>query len=508
MVHLLVSTSDLRETEIRGSGKAYDTLDEHRQAFLDKIDHGAATATDMLNFIMLIDDVGYEVIPSSEGMAWMWNHAERFAEIVGDVDLFVEAALRVYEDAERRDLPYAESARPLPTWFFRSFVGSADLVALLSPAWRERYVRELVPRFGTHNDGWIAAVIQNGVPRHVVAQAILERLRRTKVERGIAHAMSGFLRYGASDHDRGSPVVSTLRRLGEEIEWRRAKTLAQNPAEAWTAIERAVRERMDALENDRPVPPREYNLFMHFPAHETPTEEEKWHACFTGLDEWSALSNNELEEALLLCAERDPESTVGYRAKMLRRLDADAVDIIVADAASRLTSLSGVPQDELDRMSLAQRKRLAERFQPIEKHYENKAAAQFLLRLLVELPIENRRAFFEGTVERVLSEMDAASLYAAWRQLGLTEESVEDRLRTKLDAAGYWLGTIERGHHPRGGTQWQVSYPGHNIRYVEDRGSHRYFPSTGDLVMFRYGRHLMPNVVAVTFVPVMKDARD
>lgn len=508
VVHLLVDTGALREREIRGTGAAYDTLAAARKSFLDQIKDGTATATTMLNFVMLIDDVGNEVIPSSEGMAWMWHNADRFAEIVGDVDVFVEAALRVFDQAQARQLPYEESARPLAHWFFRSFPCSAELMALLSPAWRERFVRELVPRFGPDNNSWIAAAIQNGVPRHVVAQAILTRLRNVKVERGIAHSMMNFLRYGTQDrHDGSSPVPSTLRRLGEEFDGRRYNALARDPSDGWETIERIVRERMAAIEEGQRVPTRPYELFMYFHLHETPSEAEKWRRCFDGLDEWAALTNLELEEALLICAEKDPEQTVVYREKMLRRLDPDAVDIIIADAMGRLASISGVPDAEIARLTLAQRKRLAERLQPAHERYVHKATAQFLFRLVVDLPAADREAFFLGTVERVLKEASVPALYAAWRQLELEEPDLEATLRRWLVEEGYRIGKIVARPHPKGGTQMAVEIG--RYRYVQERGSHRYFPAVDDEVLFPHeGRHLTPMVIAVNFIPVMKDARD
>lgn len=509
MAHVvsLVDTGALRTREISGGGDSYALLDAERQPFLAKVEAGTATATDVLNHVMLIDNCGYEVMPSSEGMEWLRHNPDAFVEIVGDVDVFVESVLDLVDRAETQGLDYEQSARPLRYDFFRGFIGSNALMALLSPEWRELFVSELYPRFGSHNDGWISVAVKLGVPRRVIAAAILKRMRGVTVKSGIANDVCGFLEYGIEREGSGCPAPMTLRRLGMNVYGKVYDQYAREPELAFAIIERIIRERTEAIEAGRSYPIA-HSFFMEFRIGEEPTAEQKWDASFHGFNAWSVLTAGELVEALAICAEKAPNRTIGSRANMLRRLPVHAVDAIIAEAVGRLTSVRDIPDAEMGRLSVEERKRLAERFVALEFSYESRPTAQFLLRLLTELPHEERRAFYTGTVDRLLAEMDPASLYATWRQLGLTEPSVEDRLRARLDAAGYWVGTIKCGPSPRGGTQWTVTYPNHRITYVEDRGNHRYFPGEGDLVMFRYqGRHLTPTVVAVSFVPVMKDLR-
>lgn len=500
----LVDRAALRYREITGRGDAYRRLDAECGTFQAKVDRRTATMTDVLNHVLLIECCGYEVDPTSEGMAWLREHTAEFAAIVGDVDVFVETVLRIVNrvDAEKDD---QFDVRMLGYTFFKSFLGSHALMATLSPAWRERMVREVFPRFGTYNDGWIAAAVQTGVPRKVIADAILARLADPASGKGYAH---GFLTYGR--HERGNaPVPSTVLRLGREHDRHWYTSMMRDPAPGWEIIERRVSERLDAVEAGRPVPKLAYQLYMYFHAHETPTEEEKWRRCFDGLDEWSVLLNEELEAALITCAELRPEESLAQRAKMLARLSPEMVDLILSDAVGRLTSVSGISDEEMARLSLADRKRLAARLVPVDGHLV-RPTAQFLFRLLVDLPTpEERRAFYRDTVARVLADASATALYAAWRQMRLVNEGLDGVLRERLDASGYWLGTIERGIHPKGGVQMLVMYEGHHVRYVEQRDvNHRYYPEVGDPVMFRpEGARLTPHVIAVTFLPVLKEVR-
>lgn len=502
----LVNRRALREVEIRGTGSAYNRLDAARAAFLDKVEASTASITDLLNFVLLIDNVGHEVMPGSEGMDWIIRNPDTFAEIVGDVDVFLATVVQMVDRTHPED--EESDARSLGFWFLSRFIGHQQLLALLSPEWRERYVRELYPRFGAWNNSWVAAAVIVGVPRSVIAHALLERLRRTEVRRGAANDVDGFLQYGSDRDGSASCVPQTLRHLGAEIEYSTYKSLSRSPIGGWARIERTVRARLDAIEAGKPVPVVDYQHCMTFPLHHRPTEVEQWDASFSGLNPWSVLSNNELEEALLICAEKAPAGVASIRQKMLARLDETAVEIILASAVGELTSLFSVSETELARLSLAQRKRLAERLVPVKEHYLEKVTAQFLFRLIVELPREERRRFYETTVSTVLAAANAQTLYAAWAQLGFQNDGLEYALQDRLREAGIWIGTIRRVPNPRrGGTQLAVEFEGD--LFVQANGSHRYFPTEGDRVMFNpNGRQLTSTVMAVNFTPVMKDVRD
>lgn len=501
----LVDAAALRYLEITGRGDAYERLDAERQAFRTKVSNHTATMTDVLNHVLLIDNCGYEVDPTSEGMAWLREHTAEFVAIVGDADVFVETVLHI---ANRIDAQGDRSrACTLGYTFFKSFLGSHALMATLSPAWRERMVREVFPRFGTYNKDWIAAAVQTGVPRKAIADAILARLADPASGKGYAH---GFLTYGRLERS-DAPVPSTVLRLGKEHDRHWYTPMMRDPAPGWEFIERHVRERLDAVEAGRPVPKLTYQLYAYFSAWERPEESQQWRRCFDGLDEWSVLLNTELETALITCAELRPEETLAQRAKMLARLSPEMVDLILSDAVDRLTSVSGIPETEMALLSLGVRKRLAERLVPVTESHLVKPTAQFLFRLLGDLPTpEERRALYEGAITRVLADAPATDLYRAWRQLGVANTAVENRLSGRLAIAGYWVGTIEVGPHPKGGAQAYVRFPGKQDIYVEQRGNgHRYVAQVDDLVMFRPddGTRLTPRVVAVTFVPVMTESR-
>ncbi len=501
----LIDARQILGQEIAGTWTAYDELQAARDAFPAKVKAGTATPTDLLRFILLIDACGFETIPVSMGMRWIAENPEPFLQIVGDADIFLESVVRLYDRAEGNPQEKNEGVRLSSHWFFRSFLISPELLRLLSPEGRTRCVRDLYPRFGATNNEWVRAAAMAGVSRATMAEALLERLRGTRIEPGMANDVHDFLRYGIERPEDASPIAMTVRRLGiEHGRNGRHDELVRAPDKAWPSIEKTVAEQNARM--DAGLPPNvPFHFVLEFPPHARPTAAEKWTAAFCGLNPWSVLTNRELETALLLCAEKAPGETVKARARILRRLDAAAADIIVGDALDRLDSVSDVPADEWARLSVDQRTRFAERLAAVEKDFLVKPTAQFLFTLLLELPPEERHGFYAKTVSRVLLSANASKVYVAWRQLGREDDGLEKALRRHLQLAGYRLGTIVRRRHPKGGFQQAVE-DGKTL-YVQERGNHRYFPRDGDVVLFHpNGRHLTPSVVAVTFVPAMADA--
>ena len=174
-----------------------------------------------------------------------------------------------------------------------------------------------------------------------------------------------------------------------------------------------------------------------------------------------------------------------------------------------MTSISGVSVEKLERLlTLWDREILARGLNPVHesKRYLHKATAQFLFRIVVELHQTSRKEFWDKVINLVLKDVSSPILYCAWRQLKLEERNVEITLRNGLDKDGYLMEPIVKGTHPKGGVQMMVEMNPRN-RFVQERGSHRYYPQAGDLVIFKpdSGCQLTPYVRAVHFIPVMKD---
>lgn len=509
----LLRTADLSINTISGTGSAYDRLNAERQVFLDLFEAGTATATDVLRFVLLIDDCGTETVPGSEGIQWLWHNAERFANAVGNVEVFVETLLTLLRRNREGDEEHERATWLASRDILSTILRVPELMMLLSPEWRERMVSEVWHLVGAQND-WIAAAAQTGVNRDVMANAILTKLDRAKPkEPGRRTDMDDFLEFGYGHEE--NPLSSTLSRLGGFIDKdcgcasRQRESIRLNPAPWWTCLEQTVQARLDAIERGEAVPQRSYCIWTDITCdRKQQTEPEKWKTCFYGLSTWSVLTAEELELAMILCEERQPGCTVGLRAKLLRRLPEEKVDQLIAQAMANATSLGHIPDVELKRLSPAETQQLAERLAPLPKTYgwSDKRTIQFLLRILVDLPEADRRAFYEGTLLRVLENADAPSLYAAWRQLGLVLPRLESNLLARLENEGYGYGVIRREPNPAKSGLVQYVVRENNTVFVHQNHAHRYFPTVGDPVVFhREGRRLTPRVIAVDFIPVMKD---
>lgn len=481
-----MSTATARMAEVRTLG-SYDAVHAAFEAFEAKVEARTVTIMDIVEYILTIDEAGFETIPQSMGMQWIHRNPARFAGIVDGVDRFVERLLDLAEINpmnEGEDVKAWDGLRALRYWFFRSFICSKELMALLSTGWRETFVRDLYPKVGANNHAWISAAILHGVFREMIAKAIMERLKRVKIEKGVANDVEDFLRYGGGDIH-GAPIHVALRSLGVEQTALTGlrEAIRRDPTTGFPEIERRLREG---------VQPRE-STFGGFPE----------------IPPWFVLNNAELAEALQHCATKAPAETLNVLLdeRISPRIKLDDVDQIVTIAYRRVTSLSGVNIQTLERLlTLSSRETLARQLVPVESHHLHKATAQFLFMIVYELPREKREKFWESVVVPVLKPVAASTLYCAWRQMKMEEDDIETALLLRLDEEGYILGTITRGRHPKGGIQWMVEANGHT--YVQSRDQHRYFPAEGDLVLYkREGHFLTPSVTAVHFIPVMKDVR-
>ncbi len=465
--------SNLTVREIRSS----DERDILEAEFRAKIEGCTATKEDVVGYVLTI------CYNESLGMRWIHAHPEEFGGVVGDVDQFMNWVCEISEiDPEAQtdlNVNAWSGNHMLCYWFIQSFIMSAKTLSLLSLTWRERYVFELYPRFGANNHGWIGNALVSGVSRDIIVYAIIERLRRTKVVEGSVNAIHDFLISGDGDQ---YDLLTALLSLG--VDRKTADTwlpqLGIDPLPALVEIESRLRQGIQP------------NLTR-----------------FPDLKPWAVLSNQELADALLICAEKAPGKTLSTLlwSSVKPRLNLDAVDKIVTCARQNMRSLKDVSVETLERLlTLSGRERLARGLNPVSetRPYLHKATAQFLFRIVVELPQGQREKFWMDVVPYVLKDVRASVLYPAWRQLKLEEHDVETTLLNWLDRENYLVGTIVQGTHPKGGIQMMVEVDGH--RYVQDRYAHRYYPNKGDLVLFpRTGMSLTPYVTSVAFVPVMKD---
>jgi hypothetical protein len=516
----MLDVNAITHETISGESESYKRLEQKRDAFLAKINDGSATREDMLSFVLLINHCGYETIPQSDGMQWIRYNVEKFAEIVGDMDEFMEVVMSAYEAAlsqrEGEDV-FRSPLLSLPNWFFQGIMRHEELMTLLSLEWREKFVRELLPRFGSTSNGWINVAIMSGVSRKVIATAIVEQLRRIKVSKN-SHDVDDFIKYGSDD--RGiDPKYGTLRNLGysREFQSNAHKEFERDPEFGFRLIRLRAIRCLDSLAAGNGYTHQVEPFSMH---HRTYSAREKWWYCFGDFKPWDMLTDPELTEALLICASKASTEVLRSREKMQKRLNEGTVDKIITCAVTQLKELHRVPESELERLSLEARRSLASRLEiDSDKHlmdYEIKPILRFLLRLTVDLG-DTGKTFWNEVVKPFITEERIVSAFIEWRRLDLRHDKIDGSLLRQLDEAGCWFGYIQQGKIPsgkrRGQTQHYVDLhdDGRIIRYVCNRDIHRgYYPQVGEEVVFSYRRAtaLVHGEVYVTIMtPVMRDVR-
>lgn len=495
--------------EISGRGEAYDHLKEARRKFEVRLRSDAATLEDILSFVLLIDHTGYETIPQSVGMQWLGKNPQRFQEIVGDVDAFIEAVYEMVENYKDQDNEHGSTATGLKHWFFSLLLNYHQLMILLSPTWRELYISEIYTTCGSCNSSWITNAVMLGIPRRTIAKAIYDRLVNTEVDpRYNTHtSFHDFLQHGRTTDS--TPTLITLRNLGggglnpwKDKSWEEnIEAFRKNPVYRFEEIEEIVARRNKAVAEGKTFP---VTHDPYWASGRDRSPEAMWRRHFESFKPWDIMSNEELFEALSVCAEKVPSATIAQMDNIKARLGETSTAAIMTKAVEGTNSLGRISDHVLKSLPFPTRKRLVERLKPPKYHYEEKSIAQFVFTILTELPKRDREEFWGKTIEPLVKKIKAPILYKAWRQLDLEEKDVEITLRRRLDAEGYLMGNITMGRHPKGGIQWGVKI-GRTL-YVKSRDQHRYFPKEGDPVMFRQkGFQLTPYVMAVNFIPVMKD---
>ena len=402
----------------------------------------AEEVLDLLLNVVETDGMGF----GSVGMAWIWENPSLFRDTVDDVDAFMESVFVRYDSANKES-----PARSLGKNFFRLFICNGELTGLLSTEGRDRLVEFFYPQFGSQNGGWAQNVSDAGVGALTIANAILRRLRTNVIDWIVDEE---FLQEAEKD-DRDRCTVDECVPKGHH-EHQKIREIRED-----------IRSRG-----------------------------------------FARLTDDQKREAFLLCAEKDPVQMIDMRQAMSRCMTDEEVNAVIREGMDMLTSLSGIPEDELGRMSTEERRRFTQRLVPVEAHSPGLATstATFLFRLIVDLPAEEREAFWKNQIDRILGKAYSTSVYSAWRELRLDEPKVEAALRRWLDEDGFLVGTIGRFPGPKGGSQFAVRVG--QFLYVQGRNNHRYFARDGDVVMFhREGRRLTDGVIAVNFLSVLKRDR-
>jgi hypothetical protein len=114
------------------------------------------------------DSGGYEGMPSSYGMDWIYKHIQQFLELLEEHSLSVEEFFRDH--------------------FSNRYIGGilhSDLLLLTlgKPAERTAFVREVFLAVGAPNQGWLYVALDSGINKADLAEMILEKVRSAPVVR-------------------------------------------------------------------------------------------------------------------------------------------------------------------------------------------------------------------------------------------------------------------------------------------------------------------------------------
>jgi len=275
-----IISSDVHARHFSNTPRDRTDLSQLVQSNFQKIKDGQATPTDLLNFVLTISEGESELMTQSMGMNWMHQNPARLQALVGDVDAFLEEVLSIFVQAEACGEP--TDVLKLGRWFFPIFLSSRPLMGLLSPAWRERCVREIYPHFGAPNSDWMRTAVLSGVPRASIARAILDRLERASKNEHLFPVVNEFLRK-AQGHRTSCQIHSALKSLGTS--WQKVDALhpgiQHDPSSGFEEIEMCIQQGIVPSEGTFPTLSAAY-----------------------------LISNHEFEEAIGLCAHANPALTM------------------------------------------------------------------------------------------------------------------------------------------------------------------------------------------------------
>lgn len=228
---------------------------------------------------------------------------------------------------------------------------------------------------------------------------------------------------------------------------------------------------------------------------------------------WSMLDDARFLEAVRICAEKTPRTVFSRLEKIRRRLDEATITALRLEAAKRPGAIGELPYEELRRLPYETQFAMVEQLRPDD-------ASVKAVRLIVNVLMEGTVAAIEPLCARldpILAKIDPVVCYrTTWKDRQESQNRhvaawFEEKFKGHVRLAGYRIGTVTTGTYadrrsrsPR--RQMQVVADGRT--YVQSRYQHRYFPGTGDTVIFYPGRghQLTPLVTAVMFIPAHNDS--
>ncbi len=463
---------------------SYEALPLAREAWEARIKEGGVSYEDIWNWVLTIDDAGAGSIPTSMGMTWILRNPEMFEFLMVDVTDFLDQTIEVYSQA-----PADDPARSLSYRLLNCFIISNELVSMIRDDRRLELVSWIYTNCGARNHAWLVAAILNGIGRNEIAQMIIDRLRVVEVKRGMANDVHEFLRLG-SDSMANSGIWNNLRLLGVP----QSRIMAELSPDKATHPHLVINAFIEQVEGQGV-------------AHNDDRLE------YMDLKPWWMLDNDQLVEAIEICAEKSPNEVLRAASNLRLRLPVKS-GLLIAGAALGLTNLRQVPMTVLEELPHEAKRAVALRLDPIGEasHWTHYNLATFLLSLCASMDKPEARKFFREVVLEKLGGANTMVVYRAWRRLKLNHADLEHTLRSRLEDNGFLVGTVVRDtfHNRRiGRDEIQMAVKVGSTTFIHERGGHRYYPCEGDEVIFKAdGRRLTPYVVVVYFTPIFKDIRD
>ncbi len=218
---------------------------------------------------------------------------------------------------------------------------------------------------------------------------------------------------------------------------------------------------------------------------------------------WPMFNTKQFAAVIRLCATKSPRSVLAERTKLSWRLDSKTLEEICVDAASRLTSTSGLTLAHLKQLPLASRVALCMR---LETESNTGGTAAELIFDTMTL-----HADMAGAMP-VLDKIGIVMLYRHASKFPNLPSEVKRYLTDRLAREGYLVGALTRGTFtPRGKTQptTQLQLVFEDSVYVPHRWpSGKYYPEAGHQVIVKMGQGTFLTrrdgkaVYATNFTPV------
>lgn len=452
------------------------TDSRERNEYLSNLTRRAESGTLTEKELSEAIDVSYKsdhVYPESVGTEWIHREPELFSGVVTDVFTF----LWEHRNTNRCGL-----------WL----IHYAEVLAQIETiADRTVYVREVYLTHGDFNYGWVRAALEVEIPRPEIAKMFLERLEATTVQSGIANDVDSFLRSGSGGYQE-EHIKDMLDSQSFEIN-------EEN-------IRRTLRHSRPSVDEN----PELSRIITYLPTVGGTMQEDDLNGwVFDQTAPWSVFDDESIKEAFMICVRKSPKEALRHSDSIERRLrDCDATMEIRVAAANLLTSVHHQELSMLRTLPLDCRVALCKRLV-----LDGYLGAEITIRFVVDTTLACREPFefFVSTAKSLLDGPPATVLFRQTR--GFAEKMPQwltDYLLNRLEADGYAVGRVREGEYQRR-RQWYIQKG--DVRCVQNRNQHRYFPQEGDLVAVReessrfLARHGGMRIFAADFIPLEKELR-